>query len=52
MTTKEVEGLTGLSRSVIRFYEKEDLLNAKRNEMNGYREYDEKIWTTLKKLHI
>ena len=35
MTTKEVEGLTGLSRSVIRFYEKEDLLNAKRNEMNG-----------------
>lgn len=52
MTIKEVEGITGLSRSVIRFYEKKDLLNAKRNEMNGYREYDEKDLDDLKKSQI
>ena len=39
MTIKEVEQKTGLSRSNIRFYEKEKLLNPVRNERNGYREY-------------
>ena len=38
MTIKKVEELTGLYRSVIRFYEKEDLIYPKRNEINGYRE--------------
>ena len=50
MTIKEVEGLTGLSRSVIRFYEKENLINPKRNEKNGYREYEEKDLDDLKKI--
>lgn len=50
MTIKEVEGLTGLSRSVIRFYEKEELIDPKRNETNGYREYVEKDLDDLKKI--
>lgn len=38
MTIKEVEALTGLTRSNIRFYEKEGLFIPSRNT-NGYREY-------------
>lgn len=36
MTIKEVEQTTGLTRSIIRFYEKEKLICPKRNENNGY----------------
>ena len=39
MTIKEVESLTGLARSNIRFYEKKGLLHPKRNSLNNYREY-------------
>lgn len=39
MTIKEVEQMTGLARSNIRFYEKEKLITPARNENNGYREY-------------
>ena len=38
MTIKEVEKLTGLSRSNVRFYEKEKLIVPVRNERNGYRD--------------
>ena len=39
MTIKEVEEQTGLSRSNVRFYEKEKLITPARNESNGYRDY-------------
>ena len=42
MTIKDVEKRTGLSRSNIRFYEKEKLIEPLRNESNGYRDYSEK----------
>ena len=38
MTIKDVEERTGLSRSNIRFYEKEKLIEPSRNESNGYRD--------------
>lgn len=41
MTIKEIENRTGLSRSQIRFYEKEKLLTPARSGQNGYREYTE-----------
>ena len=39
MTIKEAEQMTGLTRSNIRFYEKEQLISPDRNVKNGYREY-------------
>ena len=39
MTIKDVEERTGLSRSNVRFYEKEKLVEPSRNESNGYRDY-------------
>ena len=36
---KEAEEQTGISRANIRYYEKMGLLQPKRNEKNGYREY-------------
>lgn len=39
MTIKDVEERTGLSRSNIRFYEKEKLIEPSRNESNGYRDF-------------
>lgn len=50
MTIKEVEQITGLTRSNIRFYEKEKLINPARNTSNGYREYSEKDIKTIKKV--
>ena len=41
MTIKEVEEQTGLSRSNLRFYEKEKLIHPARNEKNDYREYSQ-----------
>lgn len=41
MTIKEVEQRTGLSRSVVRFYEKEGLIAPRRGGENGYRDYQE-----------
>lgn len=50
MTIKEVEQITGLPRSNIRFYEKEKLINPSRNTSNGYREYSEEDIKTIKKV--
>lgn len=50
MTIKEVEERTGLSRSNIRFYEKEKLIQPIRNERNGYREYTEENVESIKKI--
>lgn len=41
MTIKEAEARTGLARSSIRFYEKENLIQPARDESNGYRIYTE-----------
>lgn len=50
MTIKEMEEHTGLSRSHIRFYEKEGLLSPRRNETNGYREYSEEDVKNIQKI--
>lgn len=50
MTIKEVENLTGLSRSNVRFYEKEKLIVPVRNERNGYRDYSNSDIENLKKI--
>ena len=50
MTIKEVEKQTGLTRSNIRFYEKEKLIEPSRNDKNGYREYSEKDIENIKKI--
>lgn len=50
MTIKEVEERTGLTRSNIRFYEREKLIEPSRNDKNGYREYSEKDVETIKKI--
>lgn len=50
MTIKEVEERTGLTRSNIRFYEKENLIEPSRNDKNGYRDYSEKDVENIKKI--
>lgn len=50
MTIKEVEQITGLTRSNIRFYEKEKLISPDRNVSNGYREYSQEDIKTIKKV--
>lgn len=50
MTIKEVEEQTGLTRSNIRFYEKEKLIEPSRNDKNGYRDYSEKDVENIKKI--
>lgn len=50
MTIKDVEKRTGLSRSNIRFYEKEKLIEPSRNESNGYRDYSENDVENIKKI--
>ncbi len=50
MTIKEVEKQTGLTRSNIRFYEKEKLIEPLRNDKNGYRDYSEKDVEYIKKI--
>lgn len=51
MTIKEVEQQLGISRTTIRFYEREHLINPKRDG-NTYREYSEEDVATLKKIII
>lgn len=48
MNIKQVEKLTGISSQNIRFYEKSGLIHPKRNEENGYREYNEEDIRLLK----
>lgn len=50
MTIKEVEEQTGLSRSNLRFYEKEKLIHPARNEKNDYREYSQQDVEEIKKI--
>ena len=50
MTIKDVEERTCLSRSNIRFYEKEKLIEPSRNESNGYRDYSENDVENIKKI--
>lgn len=50
MTIKEIEQITGLPRSNIRFYEKEKLISPVRNTSNGYREYSEEDIGAIKKV--
>ncbi|SHJ47655.1 MerR family transcriptional regulator [Hespellia stercorisuis] len=50
MTIKEVEEQTGLPRSNIRFYEKENLIDPSRNKNNGYRDYSEKDVENITKI--
>lgn len=50
MTIKEAEKFTGLSRSNIRFYEKEGLIAPARTEGNGYRDYSEDDIEKIKKI--
>ena len=51
MKIKEVENLLSVSRSNIRFYEKEGLLNPER-KANNYREYSEEDIAVLKKILV
>lgn len=51
MTIKQLEQQLELPRATIRFYEKENLINPKRND-NSYREYDDEDVVTLKKIII
>ncbi len=49
-TIKEVEKLTELDRQNIRYYEKEGLINPKRNKMNAYRNYSEEDIVRIKQI--
>lgn len=51
MTIKEMEALTGMSRTNIRFYENEGLIEPQRRD-NGYREYSEDDARTLLKIKL
>jgi len=50
MTIKEVEQQTGLGRSNIRFYEKEELIVPSKNSSNGYKDYSHEDVNKLKKI--
>ena len=50
MTIKEMEQRTGLTRSNIRFYEKEELISPLRDGKNGYRDYSEEDVKTIRKV--
>ena len=50
MTIKEVEDELNVTRANVRFYEKEGLLAARRNPINGYRDYSRENIETIKKI--
>ena len=50
MTIKEVEQQTGLGRSNIRFYEKENLIVPLKNTNNGYKDYSQYDVDKIKKI--
>ena len=52
MNIKEVETSAGVAKQNIRYYEKEGLLKPKRNQENGYREYEAEDIETLKKIRV
>lgn len=51
MTIREIERAAGMTRANIRFYEKEGLLEPRR-ERNGYRDYSERDLETLGKIKL
>lgn len=51
MTIKDIEKTLGVPRATIRFYEKEGLINPKRED-NGYRTYSDEDVEVLKKIII
>lgn len=51
MKIQQVEGLVGITKKNIRFYEHEGLLSPKRSE-NGYRDYSQEDVETLKKIKL
>ena len=51
MRIKEIEELSGIERSNIRFYEREGLLSPKRLE-NGYRDYSDEDLEILLKIKL
>ncbi len=52
MKINEVEQQVGVSKKNIRYYEQQGLLHPKRNNENGYREYDETDVLCLKKIKL
>lgn len=52
MKINEVEQQVGITKKNIRFYEQQGLLHPKRNNENGYREYDETDADCLKKIKL
>lgn len=52
MNISEIEKLTGIPKQTIRFYEKEGLINPKRNSGNQYREYDDQDIKQLKQIYV
>lgn len=52
MNIAQVEKLTGITKQNIRFYEKEGLIEPKRNKTNGYREYEEEDINNLKFIRV
>ncbi|SHK17522.1 MerR family transcriptional regulator [Hespellia stercorisuis] len=50
MTVKEVEEQLHITRANVRFYEKEGLLSAKRNPINGYRDYSHENIETIRRI--
>ncbi len=51
MKIQQVEGLVGITKKNIRFYEHEGLLSPRRSE-NGYRDYTQEDVETLKKIKL
>ena len=52
MQIKDVEVLVGITKKNIRFYEKEGLLNPKRNAANSYRDYSSEDVEWLKEIKL
>lgn len=50
MKINEVEGLVGITKKNIRFYEEQGLLAPRRNSENGYRDYGEEEVQTLRRI--
>lgn len=48
MNTKQVEEVTGITRQNIRYYERQNLLEAARDTGNAYRDYSEEDVRRLK----
>jgi DNA-binding transcriptional MerR regulator len=52
MKINEAEGLVGIPRKTIRYYEQEGLLTPQRNRANGYRDYGEAELDALRKIKL